>query len=172
MELVEGRDVEPERARVGDCLRDRVADLGDAFGRDDPSAEGRRTALAGERLEVCGQDRPSLGDDALDRPVGVGLAHGAHGSDLDDLAAADGLGATALAEHEPIAREQRQRERDADAHETGRTGRDRIAADHAQLRRMLARPDAHRVRAATGHLVAERAERLQLGVEDARRLPT
>ena len=171
VELVEGRDVEPQRARVSDSLRDRIADLGDAFGRDEPAAEGRCTAFARQGLQVCGQDRASLGDDALDRPVRVGLAHRPHGSDLDDLAAPDGLGSTALAEHEPIARQQRQGERDADAHETCRTGCDRVSSDHAELRRMLARPDAHRVRTATGHLVAERAQRLQLGVEDSRGLP-
>ncbi len=160
VELVEGRDVEPERARVSDCLRDPLADLGDAFGRDEPAPEGRSPALARQRLQLGGQDRPSLGDDALDRPVRVGLAHGPHGSDLDDLAAADGLGPTALAEHEPIARQQRQGEGDADAHKPCRTGCDRVAPDHAELRRMLARSDARRVRAATGHLVAERAQRL------------
>ena len=116
----------------------RCAEGVDALGRDDPPAEVRRPPLAGERLEVRGRDRSPLGDDALDRSVGPGLAHRADGRDLDDLAAADGLGPTALAKDEAIAGEKRHRLRNAHAHPSLAAGCDRVAADHAQLDRMLA----------------------------------
>ena len=65
-----------------------------------------------------------------------------------------------------------QRLRDADAHPSGRAGRDRVGADHAQLRGMLTRPDRDGVRAAPRHRRDPSvAEHGQLRVEHARWAP-
>ena len=165
------RDVEAERTSLGDLPLELGVKGGDLLGSDNPTADVRGPSLPRERLELLRRDRAALADDAVDRSVRSRLAHRANGRDLDDLTAADGLRAPALAEDEAIAGEEGHRLRDAQPHPPGCAGLDRVGADHAQLGGMLTGSDRGDVRAAPRDRVSEVVERGELRIEHARWAP-
>jgi len=136
--LVEACEVGPRGSGRFDSLLDGSDCLLDGVGRGDPVADGRLHHHTGEAFQLVDGDPPALTYHPIDRAVGRGLRGPAHRSDVEDLAAADRLVTTRLTQHEPVARQQRQRDGQEHPHRTTGARRQRVGAQHPQSHRVLA----------------------------------
>ena len=187
----DGHVVEPRRARPGRARRatatsspsparagDRVpaggsAAASSAVGRHDPSADVGRPPLAREPLQSS-RRRPNRARRRPGRPIGrAGPRRRQHGGHVEHLAAADGLGPPALAQHVAVAGHQRERATGgASGRAPTRPGASELgAAEDPHAHRVLARADVRGVRAAAGHVVLEPGQHRERRVDDGGRVP-
>ena len=116
-------------------------------------------------------DPAALGDHACHRSIGGSSRGLRDGCDVEHLAAADRLVAARLAQHVPVAGQQRHGDGQEHAHRTARTRSDRVAAQHAHPHGDLARAEVREVRAAPGDVVVERRQHVEGRVEAIGRPP-
>lgn len=102
--IVETSEIEA----IGTGLVDRIDQAGSGaienFVVDDPPADARLAMNPREPGELIVVDPPVFGDDSFDGAVGCRLRDGTNGSDVENLASADGFASTAVAHDESITR--------------------------------------------------------------------
>ena len=125
--VVQRGHVQAQRARIDDARHQSLDHRLDLPSRRHPRPHGRRAALPRECLQLVGQNPPALGHDPVGDvnggEVGSYLGRRADRRDVEDLAAADSLVAAQLPQDVVIARQQRDRLGQVEAHEAGGPGR-------------------------------------------------
>ncbi len=136
---VEGGDVQPQRAGAGDGLFQLLLGRRQHGGLDHPAAgDIRRPGLSRQAGQVVGGHPAPLGDHPVHRPGRPGPADGEDRLDVEDLASADGLRPSALAQHEPVAGDERQTDGQPEAGVARGAGFDDAGADQPHVDRVLA----------------------------------
>ena len=166
--LVERRHVEP----VGEAGVERRTRRGEDRRGRPPTGRRRRRRSPVSRSSSSASTQPRSATTRSTRPVGPCLRRRPHRRDVEHLAAADGLVATRLAQHEAVAGHQRQGGRRGAA-APGRRPPGPMASGPSTRTRtgLLARPDVGEVGAAAGHRVVEAGEHVQRGVDHRRGVP-
>ena len=153
--LAESGQVQTQVPRPADPCPEIILRRPERAGVHDPTGETRLPSLAGEAPQVLGPHPAALGDDPVDRAIRSGHRGRQARVDVEDLAAPDRLGPAALAQHETVARLQRQPPGEVQADDTLLSRSQRLGAEDAHAHAELARAQVGHVRPPAGHLVIE-----------------
>ena len=134
-----------------------------------PTVGGRRSPVVASRSSASTQPRSSIMRSTSPRRPGAGRRQ--DGGHVEDRSSPDGLPPAVLPQHVPVAGHQRQGHGQPEADVAPLARRQRPGTEQAQADPVLAAAHVGGVGAAPAHLVAQRCEHLERGVDRLRRPP-